>query len=338
MRWISKSPHLGDMVRVQLGAVYHFGIYVSDSEVIQFGHHPYSRKDIKAEDVAVISTDMKEFLLDGSAEVCEFDENDAKQKRTPEAIVEYARKSIGRRGYHILYNNCEHFATECVFGKASCSMTENVRAMFRTLPIVDVFLARIPESCEITEVVPKERNDEIAKTNHPRVKKEKYCAWRLLEYAISRSFGFKMEKLGFSKNEYGKWESDSVYFSISHSDVLVAVAVSRAPVGIDIESLDAPIKPRFADRILTEEELAEYITTTDENKTEYLISKWSAKEAFFKKDGNGGFVPSSTLIDKTQLYAKTIDAENKKFICSVATKTPEKIRFFDLMDNDKFLL
>ena len=147
-----------------------------------------------------------------------------------------------------------------------------------------------------------------------------------------------MEKLNFSKNKSGKWEFDSFYFSISHSDTLVAVTVSRAPVGIDIESLDAPINPSFTDRILTEEEFVEYITTIDESKTEYLISKWSAKKAFFKKDGNGDFVPSSTLIDTTQLYTKTINTENKKFICSIATKTPEKIRFFDLTNNDKFLL
>lgn len=335
MRWISKSPDFGDMIRVQLGAVYHFGIYASDSEVIQFGRHPYAQRDVKPEDVEVLITDIKDFLLGGATEVCVPDESDAQQRRSPDEVVEYARKSIGRRGYHILYNNCEHFATECLFGKASCSMTENVRAMFRAIPIVDVFLARMPEDCEIGEVIPKKRNDEIAATNHPRVKKEKYCAWRLVEYALSRSFGLTMEKTSFSKNKHGKWESDSCHFSISHSDTLVAVAVSRAPVGVDIESLDAPIKPYFADRILTEDERVEYGATKDEDKIAYLISKWSAKEAFFKKDGDGGFVPGSTLIDEAQLYTKVVENEGKGFICSVATNTPNRVRFFDLTNGDK---
>ena len=35
MKWRIKDPVKGDMIRVELGGIYHFGIYVSDEEVIR---------------------------------------------------------------------------------------------------------------------------------------------------------------------------------------------------------------------------------------------------------------------------------------------------------------
>ena len=40
---------------------------------------------------------------------------------------------MGEGGYHILYNNCEHFANECVTGKHYSEQVEGVRELFRTL-------------------------------------------------------------------------------------------------------------------------------------------------------------------------------------------------------------
>ena len=40
MKWSLISPTPGDMIRVKTGSLYHYGVYVSDDEVIQFGLAP----------------------------------------------------------------------------------------------------------------------------------------------------------------------------------------------------------------------------------------------------------------------------------------------------------
>ena len=177
-------------------------------------------------------------------------------------------------------------------------------------------------------------NEEIKSVNNEKVKREKYCAWKLLEYAFERSLGLKIKNMSFSKEPSGKWTSPSCYFSISHCNSIVAVAVSKAPVGIDVESYDAPLRKGFEEKALTDKELAEYATIPDERKNEYLISKWSAKEAFFKRSEKASFAPAETLISENELVSQIIE---EKIICSVVTATPEKVRFYDNIPENKYL-
>ena len=37
MKWQLTQPVAGDMIRVKLGSIYHYGVFVSEEEVIQFG-------------------------------------------------------------------------------------------------------------------------------------------------------------------------------------------------------------------------------------------------------------------------------------------------------------
>ena len=66
-------------------------------------------------------------------EVAEFDRKERKANRAPDEVVSTARARLGERGYHILYNNCEHFAHECVSGKHYSEQVDGVRDLFRGL-------------------------------------------------------------------------------------------------------------------------------------------------------------------------------------------------------------
>lgn len=44
--------------------------------------------------------------------------------RSADEVVEIASRQIGRRGYHLLDNNCEHFATLCATGNANSRQVE----------------------------------------------------------------------------------------------------------------------------------------------------------------------------------------------------------------------
>ena len=133
MKWVLGEPESGDMIRVKSGTVHHYGIYVSDSEVIQFGLAPNARPTVKDADIEVLSTDIDTFIQGQFLEVAAFDRKEKKANPTPAEAVAAARARMGERGYHILYNNCEQFAYECVTGKKYSEQVEGVREMFKGL-------------------------------------------------------------------------------------------------------------------------------------------------------------------------------------------------------------
>ena len=328
MRWEFKEPACGDMIRVATGSIYHFGIYVSDDEVIQFGLAPSRCLSLKAEEIKVLSSDIDEFLAGGFLEVCVYDRKEKKKNRSPEEIVKYARSQIGRGGYNILYNNCEHFANECVNGTRVCNQAEDIRAFFRNMPIVDVYLAKLPDSNIGDDVACEERRKEIESVSNDTVKKEKYFVWKLLCYALERSFGMKENALSFTKNKHGAWSVDGAEISLSHSAGALAVAVSRDRVGIDIEIVHTPRSEKIAERIMNDKELAAFMALPDEEKDERFIEIWTRKEALFKSQKKDVFIPKDANADSYQLKSDVFTVDNKTYIWSVATPTPERVRVF----------
>ena len=335
MNWIKKSPEYGDMLRVASGSVYHFGIYASHGEVIAFGLAPSQRPLLSDSEVEVLSTDLETFLSGGEAEVALFDPEEKKSHRTPDEAVEYARSKLGMRGYNIIYNNCEHFANECISGKPSCEQADRVRAMFRNMPVVDVYLAQLPEG-DISEPLACEiRQAEIDAVSNERVRREKYYIWKLLEYALMRSFGRKIEELELIKTEGGRYMAEGVDFSLSHSKGALAVAVSRGAVGIDIEDMNVQVREGMPKRIMTDSEYQGYLSLPDEDKQKYFVNVWTAKEALFKASHSERFIPNETdtVNGGYQSYEKSIGGR----LCSlsVATSTPERIRVYENIDLSK---
>lgn len=325
-------PSFGDMIRVAVGSIYHFGIYVSDDEVIQFGLPPSRRAGQSDATVEVLASDIDGFLAGGFLEVCRFDKKEKKKNRTPEQIVSYARSKLGTRGYHILYNNCEHFANECVSGIQICRRAEDVRALFRNMPIVDVYIAALPENGTIGDVECKARQNEIRSVSNERIRREKYFVWKLLLYALERSFGMRARKLELVKESYGGWSAGDTFVSLSHSGGALAVAVSRAPVGIDIERVHMPRSQSIAERIMNAEELALYESIPPEEREERLIEIWTAKEAIFKSKRLDSFIPNRQDTLSESFKTESVTVEGEKYVWSVATSTPEKVRVFDRID------
>ena len=133
MKWLTVEPACGSMIRVQAGSIHHYGVYVSPDEVIQFGLAPALRLHQRDADVTVLSTDLASFRNGGSCETAVFTPEEAVNHPTPAEAVAAARNRMGEGGYHILYNNCEHFAYECVTGKHYSEQVDGVREMFKGL-------------------------------------------------------------------------------------------------------------------------------------------------------------------------------------------------------------
>ncbi len=208
MRWEKRDGARAEMIRVSLGSIFHFGIFVSPEEVWQFGLAPTVRPDLPQEQIEVLSSDLETFLAGGECEVAVFEPEECAAHRTPDEVVAYARSKRGTRGYHILYNNCEHFANECLSGERKCEQADRVRALFRSLPVVDLYLTPVREGESAYEARSK-----------------------LVAYALERSFGLSARELSFTAED-GCYDCGRAKVAAAEGQGAVAVAVSRARVGL----------------------------------------------------------------------------------------------------------
>lgn len=125
MNWINTTPKPSQIIRTKVKFYYHYGIFISEEEVVQFGLPDDPGKP--ADQIKVISTDVYTFLSGGEIEVALPDNSERKKMRLPKEIIKTARQRIGEGGYDILHNNCEHFVNSCVFGESTSAFVDLVR-------------------------------------------------------------------------------------------------------------------------------------------------------------------------------------------------------------------
>ena len=170
--------------------------------------------------------------------------------------------------------------------------------MGKELCTVDVYTASIPQSIKMVEVLPRLRQEQIENTTHPGLKLQRYYVWKLLEYALHHSLGLEMNNLHFSRTETGKWICEECFFSLSHTQDAVAVAVSGKPVGVDLECTDRLIRPNLAEKILTPEEK---LQLSQQDLDRNLLKMWCAKESLFKADSAPVFCPHKLPADRAKV-------------------------------------
>ena len=129
MNWEPCHPHKGDMIRTKVDFYYHYGIYVDDESVIQFG--PPDGASREPDEIEVISTNIDIFRNGGEVETAKLDLSERLKRNSADKTVEIARSRIGEKGYNILHNNCEHFANECVFGAPHSGVVDSIRRSIR---------------------------------------------------------------------------------------------------------------------------------------------------------------------------------------------------------------
>lgn len=132
MNWESKKPSFGDHIRVNRGLYSHHGIYASDDCVIHFASLvPGHETDPEMASICISS--LEQFSKGDVVEVACYNEEENKQKRAPQDIVNYAFTKLGEKGYNLISNNCEHFANECVFGKKISQQVSDVSSFISSL-------------------------------------------------------------------------------------------------------------------------------------------------------------------------------------------------------------
>ena len=194
------------------------------------------------------------------------------------------------------------------------------------MSVTDLYIALISDK-PIEKVYPTERQEYIQSTSNEVLRNQRYFIWKLLEYALKNSFGFDFKEMKFNLNEQGRWECDKCYFSLSHSNNVVAVAVSDSLVGVDIESSNRSVSDTLYKKILTDKEISEYINMEKSEQKNYLIKKWTAKESLFKMGESKVFHPKELQNDR-KVYTNTIILNDIAFCYSVTNDNIEKLRVF----------
>ena len=194
--------------------------------------------------------------------------------------------------------------------------------------MIYVYVAKLPltESAEALSNI--ERQAEINSISNERVRREKYYVWRLLEYAMRQSLGIDPAEVEFKKDTSGKWTCDACEFSLSHSGDAIAVAISKEPVGVDIERERIKRPDAMANFILTANERREYENILNEAKEKYLIRKWCEKESAFKLQNKASFKPAQ--IETAEFFSTVTETELlfEKYILAVSSKSKDTVKIF----------
>ena len=178
-------------------------------------------------------------------------------------------------------------------------------------PFLRIFTAKTPQFQEESPVYPPSRQAEIDGAKNQKIRTQKYGVWKLLQYAVQSTFSRPFTDFVFTKTETGKWTCKDFYLSLSHSKVALAVALSSAPVGVDIQK-DEPLSDiKIAKKMLTAEEFIIFQNLPKSQMNAYLVGTWAKKEAAFKRGDRKMFIPQKIELTKEEsLATTTIEDEN----------------------------
>ncbi len=106
----------GDHIRVNRGIYYHHGIEVENGAIIHFTGEVKSKFN-----AAVQKTHLYDFVLNGKIERI------THLKCFPvEKTIQLTYENLGKTGYNLTFNNCEHFAVYCKTGEQRSRQIEYI--------------------------------------------------------------------------------------------------------------------------------------------------------------------------------------------------------------------
>src|SRR5690242_12391006 len=109
----------GDHIYVSRGIYTHHGIDAGDGTVIHFTGEPREKRD-----ATIARSSMGEFLLGAECKVRRYGKRD-----DVETTMARAESQLGATDYHVVVNNCEHFATWCCTGRKASEQVRGVGSL-----------------------------------------------------------------------------------------------------------------------------------------------------------------------------------------------------------------
>lgn len=114
---VNKEILLGAHLVSPRGLYTHHGIYIGNGQVI---HYSGLADGLQAGPICQVS--LEEFSDNQGFSIRHYHH----YPYSPEEIVERAYQRLGEDNYHVINNNCEHFATWCVTNSHECRQWQDI--------------------------------------------------------------------------------------------------------------------------------------------------------------------------------------------------------------------
>lgn len=158
--------------------------------------------------------------------------------------------------------------------------------------VTEVYLMRVNELTDecfqkMLSTVGDGKRESLLRYKAVEKRNESLTAEVLLRAVLCYRLNTDNDKLEFCLSDKGKpfLKNRKIYFNVSHTKGLVAVAVSNVSIGIDIE-LIRDIDPKFCSRFCSRDEQA-YVIPDGELRKIRFFEVWTRKEAIVKQSGEG---------------------------------------------------
>lgn len=148
---------------------------------------------------------------------------------------------------------------------------------------------------DLLKVLPPERQQRVTSCLFSGDRARAAGSGWLLQYALLQE-GIPADKQRLFKTELGKPflpDYPDIHFSVSHSGSWVVCAVSRDPVGVDVELPRCTME--IGRRFFQPQELEGLENLPDPIRKDQLNRLWTAKEAFVKALGGGLTIPLNSF-------------------------------------------
>ncbi len=170
--------------------------------------------------------------------------------------------------------------------------------------------------------IDKNRLEKIKKSSNVLFKKEQLGSSLLLNDILENYFFMDTTKVEYIYNEFGKpyIKDSNLYFSLSHSNGVIALAVSKEEIGLDIE-LIKDVKDNLALKVMNEAEYNIYKGLSKNDKINYFYEVWTSKEAYVKKLGSALTLNPSNINIDTDVILKNINISNSQYMIALTDAT-----------------
>ena len=164
-------------------------------------------------------------------------------------------------------------------------------------------------------LLPSFIKQELNRISNERIKNQKRASYGVLRALVHKELNFDDDFSSVQRNENGKPHCERYCFSISHSDELVAVAVSNSNVGIDIEKVKKRRNISSLQKIIVGQNEGECGALSLED----LIRLWVKKEAKFKFDGGKTFIPNQIDTTTFPSFTNQVHYDHSDYFVCVVT-------------------